>query len=253
MMFFILSKVLFFLLSPVTWMEILLILILFSKNPKLKRKLTQGIIIIGVLFSNPFLYRTAIMHWQTSPVNFTIQKIYDAGILLGGFSEYDKNNRGYFNNSADRFIQATNLYHQGIIKKIIMTGGNGSLSQDVPSETIFVTDQLLKNGVPKEDIILEPNSRNTYENAIFTKRIIDSLKLKGPFVLITSAEHMPRSEKTFRHAGIMVQPYPCNYYEFEERAELENTIAPDLKILVNWKYFLKEIIGTLTYQITGKA
>jgi uncharacterized SAM-binding protein YcdF (DUF218 family) len=252
-MFFILSKVLFFLLSPVTWMELLLIIILFSKNPKYKRKLTLGILVIGVLFSNPFLYRQAVMQWQPSPVELTTQKKFEAGILLGGFSDYDKHNRGYFNNSADRFIQATNLYHQGIIKKIIMTGGNGSLSKDVASETLFASDQLLKNGVLKEDIILEPNSRNTYENAIFTKHIIDSLKLNGPFVLITSAEHMPRSEKTFRHAGILVQPYPCNYFEFEERVKVENTIAPDFKILVNWKYFLKEIVGTFTYQLTGKA
>jgi uncharacterized SAM-binding protein YcdF (DUF218 family) len=252
-MFFILSKVLFFLLSPVTWMEILLILILFSKNPKYRRKLTLSIIVIGILFSNPFLYRTAIMQWQTSPIELNTQKKYEAGILLGGFSNYDKHNRGYFNNSADRFIQATNLYHQGIIKKIIMTGGNGSLAQEDPSETLFAADQLLKNGVPKADIILEPNSRNTYENAIFTKHIIDSLKLMGPFVLITSAEHMPRSEKTFQHAGVEVQPYPCNYFEFEERVNIENTIAPDLKILVNWKYFLKEIVGSFTYQLTGKA
>ncbi len=252
-MFFILSKVLFFLLSPVTWMEILFLLILFSKNPKYRRKLTLSIIVIGILFSNPFLYRTAIMQWQTSSVDLNTQKNYEAGILLGGFSNYDKYNRGYFNNSADRFIQATNLYHQGIIKKIIMTGGNGSISQEDPSETIFAADQLLKNGVPKADIILEPNSRNTYENAIFTKHIIDSLKLNGPFVLITSAEHMPRSEKTFQHAGIKIQPYPCNFIEFEERPNLENTIAPDFKILVNWKYFFKEIVGTFTYQLTGKA
>ena len=240
-------------LSPVTWMGILLLFFLFSKQPKFKRKLAKLIITIGVLFSNPYIYRFAVMHWQTNPVELSNQKVYEAGILLGGFSGYDRTNHGFFSYTSDRFIQATNLYHEGIIKKIIMTGGDGLLSQDVPAETIFVSQQLIKNGVPKEDIILEPNSRNTYENAVFTKRIIDSLQIKGPYVLITSAEHMPRSEKTFRHAGLMVQPYPCNYFVYDEKFDLENTIAPDLRLLVYWKFFLKEIVGTITYELTGKA
>jgi uncharacterized SAM-binding protein YcdF (DUF218 family) len=252
-MFFILSKVLFFLLSPVTWMGIVLLFILFSKNPKFRRKLKMVFIAIFVLFSNPFLYRTALMQWQTKPVDLSTQKVYEAGILLGGFSGYDKLNRGFFNQTSDRFIQATNLYHQGIIKKIIMTGGDGSLSQDVPAETVFVSAQLMKNGIPKEDIILETNSRNTFENAIFTKHIIDSLQIKGPLVLITSAEHMPRSEKIFHRAGLIIQPYPCNYLVYDERIELRNTIAPNIELLVYWKYFLKEMVGTIAYQLTGKA
>jgi uncharacterized SAM-binding protein YcdF (DUF218 family) len=193
------------------------------------------------------------MYWQPSPVDLNKQKVYEAGILLGGFSGFDKANRGFFINTSDRFIQATNLYHQGIIKKIIMTGGNGTLTEDMPSETIFVSDQLLKNGIPKEDIILEPNSRNTFESAIFTKHMIDSLQMRGPFVLVTSAEHMPRSVKTFLHAGISVQPFPCNYFVYPERVDLENTIAPDFRLLVYWKYFFKEVVGTFIYQLTGKA
>ncbi len=252
-MFFIFSKILFFLISPVTWMGGFFLFILFSKNQNLKRKLTKLIVAIAVLFSNPYLYRFAVMHWQTNPVELSTQKVYEAGILLGGFSGYDRKNHGFFNNTSDRFIQATNLYHQGIIKKIIMTGGDGSLSQDVPSETFFVSEQLIKNGVSKDAIILENKSRNTYENAIFTKRIIDSLQINGPYVLITSAEHMPRSEKTFRHAGLMVQPYPCNYFVYDEKIDLENTIAPDIRLLVYWKFFLKEIVGTIIYQLTGKA
>lgn len=234
-------------------MGTLLLFILFTKKNTTKKKLQIVLIAIFILFSNPFLYRTAMMQWQPKPVDLNSQKVYDAGILLGGFSGYDKANRGYFNITSDRFIQTTNLYHQGIIKKIIMTGGDGSLAHDVPPETVFVSDQLMKNGIKKEDIILENNSRNTYENALFTKQLIDSLQIKGSLLLITSAEHMPRAEKTFRHAGIDIQAYPCNYFVYNERLDLENTIAPDLKLFVYWRYFLKEIVGTIVYQITDKA
>jgi uncharacterized SAM-binding protein YcdF (DUF218 family) len=252
-MFFVLSKVLFFLLSPVTWMGILLLIILFLNDTKLKRKLKILFLVIAVLFSNPYLYRKAVMLWQASPVSLNNKTTYEAGILLGGFSGYDISNRGYFNQASDRFIQATNLYHQGIIKRIIMTGGNGTLSKDEPAESLFVHDQLLKNGIPKEAIILESNSRNTYENAIFTKRIVDSIKIAGPFVLITSATHMPRSEKLFRKAGFTIQPYPCDYLVYNERFQLSNTFAPDPSLFVFWKYLFKEIIGTLLYQGLGKA
>jgi len=71
--------------------------------------------------------------------------------------------------------------------------------------------------------------------------------------LITSAEHMPRSEKVFKKAGFDIQPFPCDYSVYDERWDLSNTIAPDPQLLVLWKYFLKEIIGTWVYQLTGKA
>jgi uncharacterized SAM-binding protein YcdF (DUF218 family) len=252
-MFFIFSKILFFLLSPATWIGLLLLLILFSNNSKLKRKLTVTIIAILVLFTNPFLYRNAVMLWQTSPVELNNTTVYEAGILLGGFSGYDKYSRGFFNRASDRFIEATSLYHQGIIKKIIITGGNGALTIEQPAESVFVSDQLLKNGIPKEAIVLESNSRNTYENALFTKRMVDSMQLKGTLVLITSAEHMPRSIKVFKKAGFTIQPYPCDYNVYNERLSLSNTIAPDPSLLEDWKYLFKEIVGTIVYQLTGKA
>lgn len=252
-MFFILSKVLFLLLSPVTWMGILLLIILFLNDTKFKRKLKILFLAIAILFSNPFLYRNAVMLWQAKPVVLNNSSSFEAGILLGGFSGYDKSNQGFFSESSDRFIQAVNLYHQGIIKKIIMTGGNGTFTKDQPAETVFVYDQLLKNGIPKEAILLESNSRNTYENALFTKKLVDSLQVKGTVVLITSAVHMPRAEKLFRKAGFSIQPYPCNYSVYPEHFNLEDTLVPDPSLLVSWKHFLKEIVGTLLYQLLGKA
>lgn len=252
-MFFVLSKVLFFLLAPLTWMIILLLAIVWVKKAATKRRLKIMLIALVFIFTNPYIYRSLVKYWQSNPVTLSNHQVYEAGILLGGFSGYDKYDKGFFKEAADRFIQATNLYHQGIIKKIIMTGGSGALLQNEPSESVFVFDQLLKNGVAKNDIILEHASRNTYENAVFTKKIIDSLKLNGPFVLITSAIHMPRSEKLFRKAGLQVQPYPCAYDVYDERFNLEDTIIPDTRLPVFWKYLLKEMVGTWIYQLIGKA
>ena len=135
-----------------------------------------------------------------------------------------------------------------------MTGGTGSLLQNEPTEVVFAEKELIRNGVKKEDIIFEDKSRNTIENAIFSKSILDSLKEKQPYVLITSALHMPRSLKVFEKAGYQnIVIYPCDYKVVDTKFSFEDTITPDIKLLKDWQYFLHEIVGTIVYQLTGKA
>ncbi len=249
---FVLSKIFTFFLAPSAWIFLLLILFFLSKKPIIKRNIKLMMIGLFLLFSNPFLYHQSIMAYQAKPVSFSKEQQFETGILLGGLSGYDKNNKGFFAESSDRFIATVNLYHQGIIKKIIVTGGSGNMNNSRP-ETIFLSEELLKNGIPAADILLEHRSKNTYENAFFTKALIDSMQLKGPFVLITSALHMPRSIRLFEKARINIQPFPCNYFEYEEVKPIYEWLYPDVRLLEYWKYFIKEIAGSLLYQLVGKA
>lgn len=252
-MFFVLSKVLYFLLVPFWWIVLLLLLRLVIRNAKWKKGLGVMAILIAVIFSNPYLHRKTNLAWQPVPVDLPANKTYEAGILLGGMAGYDKNGRGYFGTSADRFIQAANLYHQGIIKKIIVTGGTGSLLQKEPAESIYLQAQLIANGVKTEDIIMESRSRNTYENAVYTKQLTDSLHLQPPFVLITSAQHMKRSVSVFNKARFQVLPFPCDYREIPLRETFGNTVIPDGSLLTDWSFLIKEIVGLYVYKLTGKA
>lgn len=252
-MFFILSKILFFLLIPFWWIVILLLVRAVIRSPKWKKILGVTAILIGILFTNPYLYRTANLAWQPTPVDLPTNKTYEAGILLGGLAGYDKNDRGYFGSSADRFIQSANLYHQGIIKKIIVSGGTGTIRQKEPAEAIYLRSQLIANGVKQEDIIMENRSRNTYENAIYSKVLADSLHLQPPFVLITSAQHMKRSINVFNKADFKTIPFPCDYKTIPVRETFENTILPEISLLSEWSYFIKEIVGLYVYRLTGKA
>jgi uncharacterized SAM-binding protein YcdF (DUF218 family) len=192
-MFFILSKVLFFLLVPFWWIVILLVWMWLTKKPKVKKRLRVMVIVLLIVFTNPWFYKSMVFLWQPSPTHLPADKKYEAGIVLGGMAGYDKYDSGYFGGNADRFIETANLYHQGIIKKIIVSGGTGLLSQDEPPESRFLRKQFIANGVNDSAIILETRSRNTYENAIYSKKIADSLHMQPPFVLITSAFHMKRS------------------------------------------------------------
>jgi uncharacterized SAM-binding protein YcdF (DUF218 family) len=252
-MFFILSKILFFLLIPFWWIVILLLLRWVIRNAKWKKILGGISIVISIVFTNPYLYRAANLAWQPTPVDLPLNKSYDAGILLGGMAGYDRYDRGYFGGSADRFIQTANLYHQGIIKKIIVTGGTGTISQKEPAEAIYLRAQLIANGVKAEDIIMESRSRNTYENAVYSKILTDSLQLKPPFILITSAQHMKRSISVFNKAAFTTIAFPCDYKVTPTRDSFDNIIVPQISLLNDWSYLLKEIVGLSVYRLTGKA
>jgi uncharacterized SAM-binding protein YcdF (DUF218 family) len=166
---------------------------------------------------------------------------------------FDTAGNGYFGKSSDRFIQAANLYHTGKVKQLIISGGSGNFWIAEPPEAIFIKKQLINNGIPDSCILIEKKSRNTYENGLYTKQLIDSARIAGPFLLITSALHMPRSIKIFKKLNISCIPYPCDYKVYPATHYFLNTVYPDVSLMKEWEYLIKEILGTLAYRITGKA
>ena len=252
-MFFFLSKILAFLLFPLTWIVILLVWIFLTKSKTRKKRLIIVTVIVTLFFSNKFVYDQLVMLYQPKKSLIEPGKKFSAGILLGGMVGYDKYGRGYFSESGDRFIQSVKLYHEGIIQKICISGGSGNIFQPKLKEADFITGELIASGVAEKDIISENNSRSTFENAVFTKKIFDSLHLTGPYVLITSALHMPRAEKVFRKAGIDIVPFPCDYHVKPSAFSIPHLIIPDLVLLYEWSYFIKELIGTQVYTWTGKS
>jgi uncharacterized SAM-binding protein YcdF (DUF218 family) len=96
---------------------------------------------------------------------------YEIGVLLGGITSYDRVNKaGHFNMSSDRFIQTALLYKTGHIKKIIASGGrNGMFLEDNFREAEFIAKNLVDLGIPKEDILIEGNSKTTHDNAENTR------------------------------------------------------------------------------------
>ncbi|HVZ24441.1 MAG TPA: YdcF family protein [Sediminibacterium sp.] len=252
-MFFILSKVLLCLIFPVTWLIGLFLGWLILKKKPLKKKLGWLTVLLLVVFSNPWLYRTTVLHWQVRPTILPDSVHYSTAILLGGMSGYDKNNQGFFSPAADRFIQAVNLFHRGIVRKVLITSGSGGLLQNEPPEADFIHQQLRYNGIPDSAIIVESRSRNTYENGIFSKKILDSLHLKPPFVLVTSAYHMRRSIAVFKKVQLDCIPYPADFIVIPERFDPANYFIPNPKLLKDWGYLFKEMAGLLAYKLTGKA
>lgn len=251
-MFFIFSKVLAFLLYPLLYVFVLLLVAIFSKSAKWRRRgLLYGVGLLYVV-SNSFLLNQFAKAWDVPSAKLVQGKVYSTVIVLGGFASYDKNAKGMFNGNADRFIQGVLLQKSNRVKRILITGGNGNLNPGSFREGSWAKVQLRGMQVPDSCILIEDQSRNTLENASMTKELLQKNKLQGPYLIVTSAFHMRRSLGIFKKAGIDVIPYSCNYIAGTGNASFSD-LVPNADIITKWSTYLKEVIGLTVNRISGRG
>lgn len=255
-MFFFLSKLLSFLISPLLWTVVLLLYSFKTKIEKRAKRLRITAVFILYLCSNSFLVDECYRLWEPVTPDYDLMDTkYEAAIVLGGIGDIDlrlqKLNFGW---SADRLFQTIALYHKGRIKKIIFTGGSGSIEFPEKREAIYVKKYLQTIHIPDSAIIIESESKNTYENAIFTKKILDSLHIRGNFLLVTSASHMPRSMAVFKKAGYTnLTPYLSNKASGVRRYTFDHLFIPDPGALFSLQFLIHEWSGYLIYKLKGYA
>lgn len=252
-MFFTVSKILYFLLVPYHWVLLLLAGMWLLRKTVWKKRLGWAALIMTLLASNQWLYQTVAWHWQPKVAPQVHQRNYRMGILLGGMSYADDSLQRYFGSTASRFIQAARLYHTGKVQYILLSGGDGSLQQNRPGEAPFLRQELRALHVPDSAILVEDKSRNTYESAEAAKPFLASKQVQDTSILITSAMHMPRALGCFAKAGIPVKAHVADYILVRNQPNWETVLVPDLSLLSQWQYLLKEMVGLQVYRWTGKA
>ena len=110
-------------------------------------------------------------------------------------------------------------------------------------------------GVPREQLIFEAKSRDTYENAVFLKEELTRQGELAPgkrWVLITSAFHMPRSIGTFRAAGFDIEPWPVDY-RTRGRSDLTRPFDKVSEGLRRVDVAMREWAGLLAYWLRGRS
>jgi uncharacterized SAM-binding protein YcdF (DUF218 family) len=252
-MFFILSKVLSFLFTPLVWIVGLFAYALITKIEKRRwRSLKAGFVLL-LLLSNTAIYNVFMRAWEIPAVKSSeLAGTYDAGIVLGGLSNYDPSmDKVQFNGSGDRMMQALDLYYKGKIKKIVIVSGSGNLLYQQYKEAAFLRDYLLGIGVPDSVILVETESKNTHENAVNVKPILEKNVKNGKYLLITSAFHMRRSLACFKKAGIEVTPYSTDRKSGPWRWDLDFLLVPKVQVMESWDILLHEWLGMITYKLTG--
>lgn len=256
-MFFILSKVLFFLIKPSVWILALLVYAIFGKRPARKQNALIAATVLFLFFSNHFIYNLIINGYEPPVVEMNdLDGVYDIGILLGGYSYFfpvQTEDRHTFNHSAGRLTETLELYHTGKIKKILLSGGSGRILTQERSEALEVAELLQRWNVPPKDILIEPDSRNTRENALFSKQFIEENHPGARCLLITSAWHLPRAAACFRAVDMEVTPFPVDHRSERIRAHPESWLLPDARGLDHWEKLIKEWIGYGVYWVRGYA
>ncbi|WP_276359026.1 ElyC/SanA/YdcF family protein [Daejeonella sp. H1SJ63] len=249
-MFFILSKLLDFLISPTVLLLLLSITALLVKKQATRKKIIAAFAGLLLFFTNPLIINQLYGIWEIR--NRTeAQKTYDAGIILSGFmGKDDIYNTLSFGTGADRLTEGLMLYKKGRIKKIIISGGSGSLIDDT-RESALAKDFLVRYcAVPDSAVLIDSISRNTYENAVESKKIVESEGIKSS-VMITSAWHMRRAQACFKKVGLNVAVHPIDGMYREQSYNPANTIIPDTENINRWEVLLHEIAGILVYKLKG--
>jgi uncharacterized SAM-binding protein YcdF (DUF218 family) len=255
---FLLSKIVGGLFAPGTLLLIALALafVLQRRRPRLSRGLLGGALLFVAALSLAPLGRWLIWPLETrfpAPAQLRLTQV-DGIIVLGGaVNPYDSAVTGEVSlgEAAERMTSFVALARQYPNAKLVWSGGSGyalgaesTVSEAQPAQRLF---EAL--GVETQRVIYERTSRNTWENAVFSKRLVEP-KPGETWLLVTSAWHMPRSVGIFRRVGWPVVPYPVDYLGVDPNAWARFEAWRELSTIT---LAIKEWIGLVSYRLMDRT
>jgi uncharacterized SAM-binding protein YcdF (DUF218 family) len=253
-MFFVLSKTLNYLTMPFSLVVICLIASLVVTRHIWKRRLFLSGLFLLLFFSNEFLANECMRAWEIQPTPFANLKKHRIAIVLTGatLDKIEPNDRVYFQRGADRVYHTVQLYKMGLIEKILVSGGSGSLlGAEVPEADRF-REAMRIMGVPDSVIILENKTRNTHESAVSVKQMLLEMGYENTeCLLVTSAFHMRRSMACYRKVGLNPIAFSADVFSHPREFHIASLIVPQLDAMVVWHKLAREIIGMFAYKIAG--
>jgi len=215
---FIISKIIGFLITPIVVVLALLILSLIAAWAGYRRlSLWTGIpaLVITIIVSVTPLAEFAVRTLENRyPQRQGIDLDTVAGAIILGGAQSSSNlvaERGRYlvNDNAERLITILELRRKRPDIAIVVTGGSGTIAKTVLNEGDVNRLFFKAVGIDESSIIIEERSRNTFENAALTAPLLP--QDDRPWLLVTSASHMPRSVMIFEDRGIDIVPYPVDY------------------------------------------
>jgi uncharacterized SAM-binding protein YcdF (DUF218 family) len=258
-LFFALSKTLGIMMLPTNFLiglGLLGMVLLFTRFASLGRKLAAASLVLlaicGFLpFGNLLLYPLE----QRFPPWDDTRGAPDGIVVLGGSIDPElsaAHGTTVFKGSVDRIVAAAALAHRYPKARIVFSGGSANLvSDDSAKEADYAVSVFERLGIARDRLTVERRSRNTQENAEFSKALI-SPKTGERWLLVTSAYHMPRSVGVFRKAGFAVEPYPADWRTGGRLDRLGFTTFAS-EGLDHTDSALREWIGLAAYRISGKT
>lgn len=257
-MFFVLSKTIGIALLPGNFLILIGlvgVLLLATRWARLGRKLLVASVVLVALcgfspLGNLLLHPLEARFPPWDPARGAPDGI----VVLGGAIDADlsmSHDKAVYTRAADRIIEAAALAREYPNARIIYSGGSANLLDTDAREADYAATIFERLGVARDRLTMERRSRNTKENAEFSK-LLAAPKAGERWLLLTSAFHMPRSVGIFRKAGFAVEPYPVDW----------RTGGPgDLLIfspfaldgLERTEVAVREYLGLVAYRISGRT
>lgn len=257
-MFFVLSKTLGYMLMPTNFLigvGFVGAILLLTRFESLGRKLVMASVLLLVIcglspLGNLLLYplEQRFPKWEAGAGAPP-----DGIIVLGASIEADlsaAHGTPVVRSAPDRIIAAAALAHRYPNARIVFTGGSANLISNDAREADFAGAVFESLGIAKSRLIMERASRNTLENAQFSKALV-APKDGECWLLVTSAFHMPRSVGLFRKAGFAIQPYPVDW-RVGGAGDLWMFSNSVLDGLGRTDTAVREWMGLIAYRVTGR-
>jgi uncharacterized SAM-binding protein YcdF (DUF218 family) len=176
-------------------------------------------------------------------------------IVLGGAIDPDLSaarGAAAFGNAADRILAAAALAHRYPRARIVYAGGNANAFQnDEAKEADYALSVFESLGIARDRLSLERLSRNTQENAEFSKALA-APKSGERWLLLTSGYHMPRSVGIFRKVGFAVEPYPVDW-KTRGPSDILTLQSRFLDGILLMDIAVREWIGLIAYRMVGRT
>lgn len=256
-LFFYISKLIWLLISPDSLLLILiifsLVLLYFGKTQLAKTTLTITtllLIVIALFPTGEWLLYPLESRFKTNP---DLPEKIDGIVVLSGAEDPELShiwNQVELAGAAERDLAFLNLARQYPKAKLIFTGGSGSLTKQKYKAADVAKMLFKQQSFDIKKIQFEHKSRNTYENAIYSKDIAKPLKNEN-WLLITTSWHMPRSIGIFCKAEWPIIPYPVDHQtNKDDLFRVDFDLSRNLIVL---KTGIKEWLGLFAYYLSGKT
>ena len=258
-MFFVLSKTVGVLLLPTNLLIVLALagaLLTATRFARAGRRLmTAAIVLLALCAFSPLGNLLLYPLESRFPPWSAAQGTPDGIVVLGGPIDADlsvAHDVPVIHSGADRIVAAAALARKYPDARIIYAGGSANLVGSDAREADYAATIFESLGIDKARLIMDRRSRNTYENALFSKELA-APKSGERWLLVTSAFHMPRAIGLFRQAGFAVEPYPVDWRVGRSAADILAFTPLALEGLGRTDVAVREWIGLVAYRIAGRT
>jgi uncharacterized SAM-binding protein YcdF (DUF218 family) len=254
---FLAAKILALLTQPLAWVAALLLggLLVLRRRPALGRRLTGSALAVllaaGWQPLPDLLIRRLEAQYAEIPPQADLRG-YVGMVVLGGALESGHvalaHTQPLLTDAAERMTAPLASRLRNPHLRVVFTGGEGSLLGSGPTEAERARNFFDSLGPSEPPIEYEAASRNTYENAVLTAQL-PGVNIAQPWLLVTSAWHMPRAMATFAKAGWNVTAYPVDFRTGTDTPWTEYSLEGGI---VRWQLVLHEGLGLLAYRLSGR-